>query len=179
MSLPEVPKHYVPRDVESLNIPPVKLQSLTTEYLFTYTMELPEDDPPCIIGSSKEMVNMIITERGTRVSGPRINGAFLRDGNDYVKLYPNGTSIHEVRCVILTHDGARIKFTYEGRGDFGPTGYNDVLEGKMPDKIRIRCGPHMYTDHPDYQWVNGLQCVEVGEVNVQQRYGSFDCYALK
>jgi hypothetical protein len=34
----------------------------------------------------------------------------------------------QVRCVILTDDGARIKFTYKGKGDFGPTGYQDVLD---------------------------------------------------
>ncbi|OJJ05345.1 hypothetical protein ASPVEDRAFT_31730 [Aspergillus versicolor CBS 583.65] len=178
MPLPNVPKAYVPRDTSTLKIPPVKRLEFKTEYLFTYVMELPEDDPPFIIGNNPDGISMIITERGTRVSGPRINGSFIREGNDYVTLRPDGSSIHEVRCVILTDDGARIKFTYVGKGSFGPTGYHDVLNGKMPEKVRIRCGPHMQTDHPDYQWVNGLQCVEVGEVDVLGKYGTFDCYAV-
>ncbi|KAL6232489.1 hypothetical protein BDW75DRAFT_247121 [Aspergillus navahoensis] len=178
MPLPDVPKAYIPRDTSTLKVPPVKRLDFQTEYLFTYVMELPEDDPPLIIGNNADGISMIITERGTRVSGPRINGSFIREGNDYVTLRPDGSSIHEVRCVILTDDGARIKFTYLGKGSFGPKGYNEVLNGRMPDKVRIRCGPHMQTDHPDYLWVNELQCVEVGEVNVAEKYGTFDCYAV-
>jgi hypothetical protein len=178
MALPEVPKAYLPRDTSTLEIPAARRLQFKTEYLFTYTMQLPEDDPPFIIGNNSDGISMIITERGTRVSGPRINGSFIRDGNDYVTLRPDGSSIHEVRCVILTNDGARIKFTYKGKGDFGATGYKDVLEGRMPEKINIRCGPHMETANPDYQWVNGLQCIEVGEVNVVEKYGTFDCYAI-
>ncbi|OOQ91320.1 hypothetical protein PEBR_00249 [Penicillium brasilianum] len=179
MSLPAVPEAYVPRDPNTLSIPQVKRLDFKTEYLFTYTMQLPSNDPPFIIGKTTSGLELIITERGTRVSGPRINGTFIRDGNDYVTLRPDGTSIHEVRCVILTHDGARIKFTYKGKGDFGgPAGYEEVLEGRMPGKVKIRCGPHMETSHPDYLWVNALQCVEVGEVDVVGRYGTFDCYAV-
>ncbi|KAJ5035909.1 UPF0311 protein [Penicillium chrysogenum] len=179
MALPEVPPAYVPRHTSTLKIPELKKRlGFKTEYLFTYTMQLPEDDPPFIIGNGADGISMIITERGTRVSGPRINGSFIRDGNDYVTLRPDGSSIHEVRCVILTDDGARIKFTYKGKGDFGPTGYQDVLDGKMPEKVKIKCGPHMETAHPAYQWVNGVQCLEVGEVNVVEKYGTFDCYAI-
>ncbi|KAF9890583.1 hypothetical protein FE257_005714 [Aspergillus nanangensis] len=179
MTLPPVPAAYTPRPTTTLQIPPLpKRLDFKTEYLFTYTMQLPSDDPPFIISTEASGISMIITERGTRVSGPRINGSFIRDGSDYVTLRPDGSSIHEVRCVILTDDGARIKFTYKGKGDFGSTGYQDVLGGKMPEKVRIRCGPHMESGHPDYQWVNGVQCVEVGEVNVVERYGIFDCYAV-
>ncbi|OOQ89764.1 hypothetical protein PEBR_07256 [Penicillium brasilianum] len=178
MTLPDVPVEYRPRDLGTLNLPPVELQKFNTEYLFTYVMKIPSQDPPLVVGDGSEGISMIISERGSRITGPRINGTFARDGQDYVTLRRDGTSVHEVRCVILTNDGAKIKFTYEGRGDFGPTGHQDVLDGKMPNNIRIRCAPHLQTDHPDYLWVNRLQCIEVGEVYNDKGYGSFDCYAL-
>lgn len=65
MMLPEIPKHYVPRHVSTFNVPPVKRREFSEEYLFTYTMGLPEDDLPFIIGNGNNEISIIITEWDT------------------------------------------------------------------------------------------------------------------
>lgn len=158
--------------------PPTERHKFKTEFLFNYTFNLPKDQPPMQVGELSDGHLSIISEQGTKITGPKINGCVATYGQDYLTVRPDGVGVHLVRSVLLTDDGAKITFIYEGRSDWGPDGYKDAVAGKIPDGLRIKCAPYMQTSHPDYLWVNRLQCVEVGEVYTEKGYGSFDVYAL-
>lgn len=155
-----------------------KRHEFRLDYLFTYRLTMPVGDPPIIIGEVNEGFALVLTERGSTVTGPRINGRFTPESQDYVTIGRNGISTHKVRSVLITEDGAQISFIYEGRGDFGENGYADFLSGKPAEPFRIRSSPYLQTAHPDYLWVNRLQCINIGEVYASKGYGTFDVYAV-
>lgn len=166
-------------DLSKIDFPPVpdKLP-FKTEFLFNYTIHLAKDTPPMPLGEVPEGVLTIISEQGTRIKGPKINGCVASYGQDYMTVRPDGVGIHQVRHIMLTDDGAKIGFYYEGRSDWGPDGYKEAVAGRLPEGLRIRCAPHLQTSHADYLWVNRLQCIEVGEVYPSKGFATFDVYAL-
>lgn len=161
-----------------VSLPAVKRHEFKTEYLFSYVLNMPSDDKPLVIGEVPSGLSLVLYERGSRITGPRINGRFTPDAEDYVIIQRDGVSIHKVRTIIITEDGARISFIYEGRGEWGPDGFKDFVEGKMPEKVRITSAPYLQSSHPDYLWVNRLQCIDVGEVYASEGWGSFDVYGF-
>jgi hypothetical protein len=42
----------------------------------------------------------------------------------------------------------------------------------------IRAVPRFITSHPDYLWLNRLQCVSIGEADLVDWIVSYDVYAL-
>lgn len=80
-------------------------------------------------------------------------------GQDYMTVWPNGVGVYLVRSILLTNDGAKIAFVYEGQG-----GYKEAVVERNPNGVRIKCAPYMQTSHPGYLWINHLQCIEMGEV---------------
>ncbi|KPI40793.1 uncharacterized protein AB675_10900 [Cyphellophora attinorum] len=174
-----MPAPGAPPDFSNITLPPTPPRhKFETEFLFNYTMNLPLDQPPMVLGDVGSGWLMVLSEQGTRITGPKINGCVATFGQDYLTVRPDGVGEHIVRHVILTDDGAKITFCYEGRSDWGRDGYAAAARGDLPDGLRIRCAPYMQTSHPDYLWVNRLQCIEVGEVYPSKGYGSFDVYAL-
>ncbi|KAJ9652278.1 hypothetical protein H2198_008453 [Neophaeococcomyces mojaviensis] len=165
-------------DLFKINLPSVPPRhEFKTEFLFNYTLSLGEH-PPMVVGEVPDGHLSIISEQGTRITGPRINGSVATWGQDFLTVRRDGVGIHQVRSVMLTDDGAKITFCYEGRSDWGADGYKEAVAGRLPEGLRIRCAPYMQTDHPDYLWVNRLQCVEIGEIYPSKGYGSFDVYTV-
>jgi hypothetical protein len=76
-------------------------------------------------------------------------------------------------------DGALIYTTYGGIADFGPEGYQRFLQGNPPAQVQLRITPRYYTGHSGYLWLNRLQCIGVGEVDLQQMKVSYDIYAMR
>ena len=76
-------------------------------------------------------------------------------------------------------DGALIYTTYGGVADLGPDGYERFLAGNPPAKVPLRIAPRYYTGHADYLWLNRLQCIGIGEVDMQQMRVTYDIYALR
>ena len=76
-------------------------------------------------------------------------------------------------------DGALIFTTYGGVLDLGPEGYNLFLKGILPPRVDLRIVPRYYTGHPEYQWLNRLQCAGVGVFDVAQSRVSYDIYAMR
>jgi hypothetical protein len=166
-------------DLSTIDFPNItgRLQ-LQTEFLFNYTIHMAKNGTPMEIGETPQGHVSVISEQGTKITGPKINGCVAAYGQDYMTVRPDGVATHEVRHIILTDDGARIMFHYNGRSDWGPDGYKEAAAGRLPEGLRIKCAPHMQTSHPKYLWVNRLQCVEVGEVYPSKGYATFDVYAL-
>jgi hypothetical protein len=145
------------------------------EHICSYwaTLSAPE-----IIGPLAEglRVNVYVTDG--EVSGPKMRGRLRRVGGDWLSLRPDGIGVLDVRATLELEDGALIYTTYGGVADLGPDGYERFLAGNPPARVQLRITPRYYTGHSDYLWLNRLQCVGIGEVDMQQMRVSYDIYAV-
>ncbi|WP_353960478.1 DUF3237 family protein [Ferruginibacter paludis] len=90
-----------------------------------------------------------------------------------------GIGILDVRTTLETHDKALISISYQGVLDLGIYGYQNFLEGKLPPRITLHVVPHCQTAHLDYLWLNRIQCLGIGEANMENSYVSYDVYAVR
>lgn len=147
------------------------------EHLFTYSAAVREPvvvSPP---GEGDIRINFYVAEG--EVWGPKLKGTLLPIGADWMTLRADGMAVLDVRAAIETHDGAHIDVVYNGLLDMGPDGYANFLKGEIPDLVKIRAAPRFRTAHPDYVWLNRLQCVNIGEGRLKQQEVTYDVYALR
>lgn len=146
------------------------------EYLCSYAATLSPDFEE--IGVTPEGLRINIYVTGGIVSGPKINGLLRPVGADWLTIRNDGVAILDVRATIETHDKALIYISYTGVGETGVDGYQRFLDGNPPTVFPLRCASRMQTSHPDYLWVNRLQCVNIGEADLSRPTASYDVYAL-
>ena len=146
------------------------------EHIFSYTATV---TAPEVIGPLAEGVRVNVYVIEGEVSGPKLTGKVRPVGGDWLTLRTDGIGILDVRATIETADGALIYTTYGGVADMGADGYQQFLAGTPPPTVQLRIVPRYYTGHPDYQWLNRLQCVGIGSVDMTQMRVRYDIYALK
>ncbi|WP_116366689.1 DUF3237 domain-containing protein [Parahaliea mediterranea] len=147
------------------------------DHLFSYHAIL--QSPPEVIGPVAEGLRLNYYVTGGEVSGPRVRGKVRPVGADWLTIRTDGVGILDVRATIETHDQALIYIAYQGVADFGENGYKAALDGDLPATVGLRCAPRLQSSHPDYLWVNRIQCVLVGESDVVNSIVSYDGYALR
>ena len=96
-----------------------------------------------------------------------------------LRVRPGGVGVLDVRATLRTHDGALIYAAYQGVMDLGPDGYRAALTGNLPAKAAIQAAPRFLTAHPDYLWLNRLQCLNVGVADFAAHTVSYDTYAVR
>ncbi len=84
-----------------------------------------------------------------------------------------------MRATIETGEEALIYVSYTGVGDLGEDGYERFLRGELPGVVPLRAVPRFLTAHPDYQWLNRLQCLGIGQANLESLEVGYDVYALR
>jgi len=139
---------------------------------YTVTLQM----PPEAIGPVPEGLRLNVYLTGGRIEGERLRGEVLPVGADWLLLRRDGIGIVDVRATFRTHDGALIYAAYGGILDLGPDGYERFLRGEAPAEIPIRTAPRFQTAHPAYLWLNRLQCVGVGAVELAKGLVSYDLY---
>jgi hypothetical protein len=146
------------------------------EHICSYwaTLSTPE-----IIGPLAEglRVNVYVTEGD--VFGPKMRGRLRPVGGDWLFLRPDGVGVLDVRSTMELEDGALIYTTYGGIAELGTDGYERFLAGNPPARVHLRITPRYYTGHSNYLWLNRLQCVGVGEADMQQMRVSYDIYSVR
>ncbi len=147
------------------------------EHIFSYTVNL--QAPPEVIGPTPAGLRVNFYVTGGTVTGPRVHGTLRPVGGAWLTVRPDGIGILDVRITIETDDGALIDAAYTGVGDLGADGYERFLQGDLPAKLPLRLVPRFLTAHPDYEWINRVQCVNVGEVDLTTFVVSYDTYALR
>jgi Protein of unknown function (DUF3237) len=152
-----------------------RLASVDLEYLFSYWATLA---PPEVIGPIAEGIRVNFYVTAGEVSGPKMRGRLRTVGGDWLLLRPDGVGLLDVRATMELDDGALIFTTYGGVVDLGPEGYSLFLKGILPPRLELRIVPRYYTGHPEYLWLNRLQCVGVGVFDVAQSRVSYDIYAM-
>jgi hypothetical protein len=149
---------------------------LEPEHLFSLQATLA---PAELIGEVPEGIRLNFYVTGGTVAGPRLRGRLRPVGGDWFTLRRDGVGQLDVRATIETEDGALILASYEGIGDAGPEGYERFLRGELPKVLPLRTGPRIRTAHPQYQWLQRLFCVGVGEVDLERLEVRYDIYAVR
>jgi hypothetical protein len=146
------------------------------EHLFSYTVLL---DQPEVIGPVAEGIRVNLHFTGGELNGPKVYGKLRPVGADWLTIRTDGVGILEVRATIETQEEALIYSSYTGVGDLGEDGYDKFLQGEPPPIVALRVVPRYLTAHPDYQWLNRLQCLGIGEFDVQNLKVGYDLYAVR
>jgi Protein of unknown function (DUF3237) len=107
-----------------------------------------------------------------------MRGRLRTVGGDWLLLCTDGVGLLDVRATMELDDGALVYTTYSGVVDLGPDDYSQFLKGILP-RPELRIVPRYHTGHPDYLWLNRLQCVGVGVFDVAQSRVSYDIYGVR
>ena len=147
------------------------------EYILSFRLTV---KPPEFIGQVPEGIRSIWYISGGEVYGPKLSGKLRPGGADWLTIRPDGVGVIDVRATIETRDGALIYVTYPGLVDLGEGAYQKVLKGEaLPKVISLRTAPRCSTAHPDYLWLNRLQCVGIGQSLAESSEFAYDVYALR
>lgn len=146
------------------------------EHICTYTAELnPEYE---VVGETAEGLRIHLLITGGQAVGPKIKGTLRPVGADWFIVRRDGVGLLDVRSTIETHDGALIYNQYSGVTDLGADGYERFLSGDIPPITQLRAASRMSTGHPDYMWLNRLQCINIGKGDQVVSTASYDVYAF-
>jgi hypothetical protein len=148
------------------------------EHLFTYRLGF--SLPPEVIGPTPEGLRVTFYLPGGEFAGPRLRGRILPVGGDWLVVRPDGVGILDLRTTFETADGALIYAPFTAVLDLGASGYDDLLNGRLaPDGTPFRSVPRYSTAHPDYAWINRVQCLGIGQVFPSQGEARCDVYAVR
>jgi hypothetical protein len=149
------------------------------EYLFSYNAVL--QTPREVIGPVAVGLRVNSLVVSGEITGPRLRGRVRPgSGGDWLTIRTDGVMVLDVRATLETDDGALIYVAYGGIIDLGPDGYDRALAGEsIPDGTSIRTTPLFQTAHPDYRWLNRVQCLGIGQVFRSRSEVCFDIYAVR
>ena len=122
-------------------------------------------------------VNWHITE-GTFV-GPGHDAVVLPGAADWMHIRPDGIAIVNVRACFETRDRVRVYGAYGGVADFGPDGYARALRDEYDRQILAVVTPTYETADPRLEWLNRVQCIGVGRVDMTTLRAEFDIYEVR
>ena len=146
------------------------------EHVFSYSAML---KPAEVIGPLPEGIRANFYVTSGEIDGPNLHGKIRPVGGDWLTIRSDGVAILDVRATIETEDGALIYTFYTGVTDAGEDGYERFLRQDLPPVLQLRTAARYSTTHPNYLWLNRLQCVGFRECNMQQLEVRYDIYALK
>jgi hypothetical protein len=134
---------------------------------------------PEVIGPLSDglRVNVYVTDG--QITGARMQGRVRPVGGDWLTIRPDGIGVLDVRATLELAGGALVYTTYGGVAELGPDGYEQFLAGNPPARVQLRIAPRYYTSHSDYLWLNRLQCIGIGEVDMQRMKVTYDIYAVR
>jgi hypothetical protein len=148
------------------------------EHICSYNIRV--QMPPEVIGPVAEGLRLNGYQDGGEVTGPRLRGKMRAGGADWATVRTDGVFVMDVRATMETDDGALIYISYNGLMDLGPDGYEKMLGGAVPDDgAPMRITPRFQTAHPQYQWLNRLIFVGVGEIHLSVPEVRYDIYAIR
>jgi hypothetical protein len=152
------------------------MNDYTMDHVCSFTGTLA---PPELIGPVAEGIRAIFYSTGGEITGGSVRGTLRPVGGDWMTIRTDGVGLLDVRSTFETHDHALILVTYTGMVDLGPDGYDRFLRGDLPATARLRISPRFATSHPQYQWLNRLFCVGIGEFTAASSSATYDVYAVK
>ncbi|WP_299488456.1 DUF3237 domain-containing protein [Acaryochloris sp. IP29b_bin.137] len=188
LSTQKFPSSFTINDSSSLSSPQLASTSPADEsillhrfpfqlnYLATVQVQLLKT--PEIIGQTPEGLKINWFVKIGQVSGPKLNAIFSPYGSDHMTIRPDGIGILDADVTLTTAEGALIQTRYSGVFELGQQGYQNFLRRQWPNAPPLRIAPRFLTEHPKYQWLNRLQCIGIGEVQMSNLLVIYDLYAL-
>jgi hypothetical protein len=171
----------------------------TLLYLFSYDIEVDMDlhtlgfvpgGVRANVAARRNMSRVYHVMRDQTVIGigsPAISGS-LEWGGDWLYWREDDVEFSQVRLAIKTDDGDTIHGAYKVITYLGIGGFRRVVGEKekigsedQPVEFRVMTTPRFETTSPTYRWLNDLQCVGFGRVQMirsEFRRISYDVYGL-
>lgn len=141
-----------------------QLTAIVPSLCLLYRSEVEIDAPLCV-GHLSVGERRIINITGGSFSGPKLNGVILSGGADWQIVRPDGITAVEARYTLQTDDGALIYVDNRGFRHGPPEVMARLAAGEPvdPNLYYFRTTPVFETGAKNYQWLNGIVTVAVGE----------------
>jgi hypothetical protein len=120
--------------------------TLKSEFL----LDLVLDTQPANNVGSPGVNRVIVPVSGGTFTGPKLKGAVVGPGGDWILRRPDGSSILDVRIILQTDDNQKIYMTYRGISITPPGGTQ-----------YWRIVPVFETGAEKYAWLNNIVAVGV------------------
>lgn len=148
-----------------------------SEFLGAFNVQLAK--PPESFGPAPDGLHITFYIASGEIHGPRINARIRGEGGDWMLVRRDGVGVANVRITYETEDGALILSCYYGIFDLGPDGYERALKNDYNPMPPLVLAPQFVTSHPNWLWLNRLQCLAVGRVTMSDLLVRFDLYAIR
>ena len=146
------------------------------DFLGAFSVQLA--NPPESFGPAPDGLHVTFYIASGEIRGPRINAKIRGEGGDWMLIRKDGVGVADVRITYETDDGALLLSRYYGIFDLGPTGYERALRRDYDPVPPLVLAPQFITSHPNWLWLNRLQCLAVGRVTMADLMVRFDLYAV-
>jgi hypothetical protein len=148
-----------------------------SEFLGAFTVQLSK--PPESFGPAPDGLHVTFYIASGEIRGPKVNAKIRGEGGDWMLVRRDGVGVADVRITYETDDGALLLSRYYGIFDLGPGGYERALRNEYDPVPPLVLAPQFVTSHPNWLWLNRLQCVAVGGVTMADLLVRFDLYAIR
>ena len=145
---------------------PGTLAAVCTRLLFVMRLDM---RPLHIVGATPGAVQRRIgVVCGGSFVGDRLSGTVLDGGNNWQTMRADGTIMLDVRLELQTEDGALIGMTYRGLRHGPPEIATRIERGEEvdPGTYYFRTTPFFETATPQYDWLNRIVAIGIGQCNV-------------
>ena len=156
---------------------PVPRYEWASEFLGAFTVQLAIR--PVSFGPAPDGLHITFYIESGEIRGPKINAKIRGEGGDWMLVRRDGVGVADVRITYETDDGALLLSRYYGIFDLGPAGYERALRHEYDPVPPLVLAPHFLTSHPNWLWLNRLQCLAVGRVTMADLRVQFDLYAIR
>lgn len=167
-----------PAPVRSPSTPgPARRDAIQLDFLASAQLRLTR--PPAMIGPTPAgyVVNLPPAE-GT-LSGPAFRATLKTLGEHEMLVRADGIGLLDVAATIETADDALISVRYAALVELGKDGAELVKNGQWPSIAPVRSAPRLLTGDRRYEWLNRLQCVELGTIWPTELIYTYDLYSIK
>jgi hypothetical protein len=164
---------------KKIDVPPAR-ERTPPAFEYVASIHVPLQEPE-VIGVTPDglLVNWFWSPNEGWVDGLVGDAKVRKIGGDWMTIRTDGIGVMDVRATVETHDGALLYASYLGHCDFGEDGYRRFLDRRWPDSAPTRTAPRISTAHPNYSWLNRLQCIGIGAVRMKELIYDYDLYALR
>jgi hypothetical protein len=141
---------------------PPGLRELRTRPLLAMRLDVRGPMPVIATRGAGRRIGVIT---GGSFDGERLSGTVMDGGSDWQTLKADGSVMLDVRLILRTSDDAAIAMTYRGVRHGAPAVIARVDRGEMvdPSEIYFRSIVQFETAAPQYDWLNHLVAVGVGQ----------------
>lgn len=143
------------------------------EFLGALTVHLRAE----VVGQTPQgfRINFLVVDG--EAHGPRLKGRIRPSGGDWMCIRPDGVGEVDIKITYETPDGALLLEQSGGVFNLGVDGYANVLRGVYTGAPPFFATPAYVTAHPQWQWINSLQCFGFGRVVMSALRVECDIYA--